>query len=199
MRTWEQKLAEQVQRKFDNYRIVRIPLDAALDNMEFVAAGNELIVSNASSKTAAAAVRFARTAKESINLVKGAKIYSVFTSFFITSTAQPGEWLELLAGIDFDVKYEGSSDGESQPAITVTNVSANANTVAAAHICSSAIIKSLSTNTNLVWINFGAAAVEGSCYDLVPGGVIGLPMSNTNRINALFKVANEKLIVIYVY
>jgi len=198
MSEWNKQLKEQVERKFDNYRIFRIPLDAALDNQEFAAPGNELIVVNASSKIAIATVRFTRTAKEPINIFKNAKLFNVFTSFFVSCTAQPGEWLELFAGIDFDIKYEGSSVDESQPAITVTNVAADTNTVAAAHSCSFAIIKALLTNTSIVWVNIGAAAVEGSCYDLSPGGVVGLPMSNTNRINALFKIANEKLSIIYV-
>lgn len=196
MNDWDQQLKEQAQRKFDNYRKVKIPLDNALDNQEFLVAGNELIVINASSKMAAATVRFTRTAKEAIDLVKGVKIHNVFTSFFVTSIAQSGEWLELLAGIDFDVKYECSSDGEAQPAMVLTNATANADTQAVSNTCTSAVIKSATSNTGLIWINIGAAAVENSCYDLAPGGVLALPMQNTNKIHALFKVANEGLIII---
>lgn len=197
MRTWEQKLQEQVQRNFDNYRIARITLDAALDNMEFVAPGNELIVLNASSKTAAATVRFSRNAKEGIGLVKCAKVYNVFKSFFITSTAQPGEWLDIFAGIDCDVKYEYGGDGEVQPAIIVTNAAANLNTIAAAHVCKLALISALSTNAGIAWVNIGAAAVAGSCNELSAGQSITVSISNTNKINVLFAVANDKVTVTY--
>ena len=204
---WDARLAEQVKRKFKNYQPQRILLDAALDNKELPIAGDTLIVVNASSINALATVRLNNTSNEAIDLRLGRKINTIFTTLFMSCTAQAGEWLDVLAGIDFDIDFtdlllstmnELIDDSEAQPSITVTNATADANTVAAAHPCSSVIIKSLSTNTGLVWVNIGAAAVEGSCYDLSPGSVIGLSMSNTNKINALFKVANEKLTVIYV-
>jgi hypothetical protein len=203
---WDARLAEQVKRKFENYRPQRILLNAVIDNKELVIAGDALIVINASSVNALATVRLNGTSNEPINLKLGKKIFTVFTKVFVSCTAQTEEWLDIIFGIDFDIEDVDTlisaitgglaGGGEAQPAFTVTNAVANTNTVAAANICSAAIIKAPTTNTDIVWVNIGAAAAVGSCYDLVPGSVLPLPMSNTNKINALFVVANEKLIVI---
>jgi len=203
---WDARLAEQVKRKFENYRPQRILLDAVINNKELTLPGDTLIVVNASSVNALATVRLNSTSNDTINLKIGKKISTVFTKFFISCTAQANEWLDIIVGIDFDIDDVDiliaaitgglNGGGEAQPAFTVTNAVANTNTVAAANSCSAAIIKALTTNTDLVWVNIGAAAAVGSCYDLVPGSVLPLPISNTNKINALFVVANEKLIVI---
>jgi hypothetical protein len=206
--TWDARLAEQVKRKFKNYQPQRILLDDALDNKELPIAGDTLIVVNASSINALATVRLNNTSNEAVNLQLGRKISTIFTTLFFSCDAQTGEWLDVLAGIDFDIDFGdlllsaaneliADAEAKAQPAIVVTNATANLNTVADDHSCRSAIIKSPSTNTGLVWVNIGDVAVEGSCYDLAIGGVIALPMSNTDQINALFKVASEKLIVIY--
>lgn len=88
-------------------------------------------------------------------------------------------------------------NGIAQPAIIISNVSADANTVGAAHACKRVLIRAFTTNTGLVWLNFGAAAVENACYPLDPGDAISVPLTNTNLINCLFKVANEKVTVVY--
>jgi hypothetical protein len=206
MSNWDARLAEQVKRKFENYRPQRILLDNAIDNKELTIAGDTLIVVNASSANALATVRLNNASNEPINLKLGKKISTIFTKFYVSCTAQANDWLDIIIGIDFDIDdmdtliaaiTGGLSGGsQAQPAIIVTNVSANTNIVATASSCSAAVIKAPTTNTDLVWVNIGAAAVVNNSYDMVPGSVLSLPMSNTNKINALFVVANEKLIVI---
>jgi len=88
-------------------------------------------------------------------------------------------------------------DGNAQPCITITNVSADANTVGANHACKVVLIRAHTTNTGLVWIDINNAAVAGSCYPLDTGDAVSFRTTNTNLINALFKVANEKVTVIY--
>jgi len=88
-------------------------------------------------------------------------------------------------------------NGIAQPAIIITNGAADANTVGAAHACKRVLIRAFTTNTGLVWLDFGAAAVENACYPLDTGDAISVPLTNTNLINCLFKVANEKVTVIY--
>jgi len=96
--------------------------------------------------------------------------------------------------VDGDVTVD---EGEAQPAIIITNVAADANTVGAAHACTRVLIRAFTVNTGLVWVDFNNAAVENACYPLDAGDAISVPLSNTNLINCLFKVAGEDVSVIY--
>jgi len=96
--------------------------------------------------------------------------------------------------VDGDVTVD---EGEAQPAIIITNVAADANTVGAAHACNRVLIRAFTVNTGLVWVDFNNAAVENACYPLDAGDAISVPLSNTNLINCLFKVAGEDVSVIY--
>jgi hypothetical protein len=204
---WDERLKLQDQRKFNNYKVHRIALDAVLVNKEFVIPGDIVIVVQASSSSAEATIRFNRDSNEALVLVEGKIRKTVFTKFYLSCAAQTGQWLDLLIGIDFDENQILSATligqgvtlggGTAQQVIIVTNASAGVDTQAAAHVCKGALLKALSTNTGLVWVNFGAAAVSGSSYDLAAGDVLPVPVDNTNKIHALFAVANEKLVVIY--
>jgi len=74
---------------------------------------------------------------------------------------------------------------------------ANTNVAAAAHICNRALIKADVNNTQIVWIDFGVAAVQNNCLPLDPGEWIKVQLSNTNRINANFKVGGEIVYIVY--
>lgn len=88
-------------------------------------------------------------------------------------------------------------NGIARPCIIITNVAADANTVGAAHACKRVLVRAHTTNTGLVWVDFGAAAVDVSCYPLDKGDAYAGPLLNTNQVNCLFKVANEKVTVVY--
>jgi hypothetical protein len=198
---WDQRLKEQADRKFKNYSIHRLALDTALVDKEFPHAGDALIVVDASSANAVATVRLNRTANEEIELKLGKKIFTVFTSIYLSCSAQAGEWLDYLVGIDFDIEDTDTlglvGGGVAKPCFVVTNATANTNTVAAAHACAKVLIKAISTNSGSAWVNFGAAAVSGSCYELVAGAGVLVSLDNTNKINALFDIANDKIIITY--
>ena len=89
------------------------------------------------------------------------------------------------------------ADGIAQPAIIITNANADADTQGAAHACKAVLVRAHTINTGLVWVDFGAAAVALACYPLAVGDAIAVPLTNTNLVHCLFKVANEKVTVIY--
>ena len=89
------------------------------------------------------------------------------------------------------------ADGIAQPAIIITNANADADTQGAAHACKAVLVRAHTINTGLVWVDFGAAAVAIACYPLDKGDAISVPLTNTNLVHCLFKVANEKVTVIY--
>jgi len=88
-------------------------------------------------------------------------------------------------------------NGIAQPCITITNANADQNTVGANHACKRVLIRAHTINTGLVWVDFNAAAVALACYPLAAGDSVSVPLTNTNLVNCLFKVANEKVTVVY--
>ena len=87
--------------------------------------------------------------------------------------------------------------GQVKAAAPLTNAAADTNTVGPDNACKRCLIKALTTNTGLVWIDFGAAAVEGDCYPLFAGESVAVPLANTNLLNALFKIAAEGIALLY--
>jgi len=101
------------------------------------------------------------------------------------------------ASLTVDGAVTAVADGIAQPAIIITNANADADSQGAAHACKAVLVRAHTINTGLVWVDFGAAAVAIACYPLVAGDAISVPLTNTNLIHCLFKVANEKVTVIY--
>jgi len=98
------------------------------------------------------------------------------------------------------MKSRGSSTSlrSAQPAMIITNVSADTNTVGTAHACTRALVRALTTNTGTAWVNFQAAAVSGSCFEATKAGdAISVPLQNTNQINVLFDTGGDKVTVVY--
>jgi len=92
---------------------------------------------------------------------------------------------------------KGTKRTAAQPCVILTNATPNADTQCAAHSCRRALVKAHTANAGLVWVNFGAAATDGGCVDLLPDGSISVPATNTNQIHALFKTGGDKLTVVY--
>lgn len=83
------------------------------------------------------------------------------------------------------------------PVIMITHASADTNVVGATHACKAVLVRALTTNTGLTWVNFGAVAVDGTSYPLAAGDAVSVPLENTDDINCLFKVGGESVAVIY--
>ena len=99
--------------------------------------------------------------------------------------------------ITVDGTVTAVDNGTAQPCIIITNAAADANTVGANHACKRVLIRAHTINTGLVWVDFNNAAVALACYPLAAGDSVGVPLTNTNLVNCLFKVANEKVTVVY--
>ena len=194
---WKQQLAEQVEKELDQYTPARIKLDSARDNEIIPVSARSIYVTDSSSKSANAAVKLNRQRAGDLTLKKGIRIISVFNSLYISNDAQPGQWLDCIFGRDFVMSDELERGGEVQPCFILTNATPDENTPAAAHICNAALIRAHTTNAGLVWLDFGVAAVDGACYPLAKSDAVAHSMRNTNKINALFKTANDKVTVTY--
>jgi len=99
--------------------------------------------------------------------------------------------------LTIDGSVTAVDNGTAQPCITITNANADQNTVGANHACKRVLIRAHTINTGLVWVDFNNAAVALACYPLAAGDSVGVPLTNTNLVNCLFKVANEKVTVVY--
>ncbi|RKY11458.1 MAG: hypothetical protein DRP65_04145 [Planctomycetota bacterium] len=190
--TWPDRLRLQEKRGFENYKIITINLSSARANQWYNFAGDFLYVESVSSPSAAATIKLNRDRLDSLSLRLNTVIKSVFTGFYITNTAQAGESLTLIVGIDFE-KYAAaiSQQPEPQTVVELTHASANTNVTPASAPARIAIIKAHSRNTDIAWIDFGQAAVQDSCLPLEPGDTITVPISNLDQINANFEVGGE--------
>lgn len=104
--TWEQRLAEQRKRRFDHFEPIELSLDTARTNERFPVAGDGLHVVELSAG-ASIDVRLNHPNNPPITISRASEIdqiAAVFTDIYITHTAQAGESVKLLAGIDFDLK-----------------------------------------------------------------------------------------------
>lgn len=194
--TWEQNLAAQQKRGFVNYSVVTVDLGVERTNELHNIPGDILYVSNVSSKSAKATVRFNLTKNDEVELKRYTKIETVFTNTFISNEVQAGEWMELHIGINYNIENL-LQHSEVRQVLNLTHANADTNVAAAAHPCNEAIIKADVNNTQTAWVDFGAAAVQGGCYPLDPGEWIKVSISNTDQINANFEVAAELVYIAY--
>lgn len=196
--TWDLRLKEQVHRKFKNYKIISLDLGIIRTNKEYPLPGDCLQVISVSSYSAAATVRLNLNSNEPIDLSPYRKINTIFKKFFISNAAQVGESIDIVVGIDFGIQdFEPDLIGTAQPTLTVTNASANSNTIGPNNPCNEVLLKADVKNTGIVFVDISSAAVQDSCIPLDPGDWIVRRIPNTNFINANFEVANEKLFVSY--
>jgi len=194
---WDARLRSQLQRAFHNYHCRRIDLSVARDNQKLDWTGEILIVENVSSLDASAKVRLNFDDADQLTLEEDVEIESIFGGLFISNDAQPDEWLDVIAGINFKYRQQAQSRAEAQSCKIITNVAADANTVGTANVCNKVLIRAFTTNTGLVWVDFHQAAVENLCYPLAKGDAISNNLRNTDQINALFKVAGESVAVVF--
>lgn len=201
IKNWEERLKNQVFREWHNYDRHRIDLTTAQIVESWNYAGEFLCVEKVSSESALATIRLNRNTNDAIDLQVGTVIKTIFKEFYITNAAQPGEWIDIIIGINFEY-YKRFTAGrilssEAQQVLNLTHANPNANVAAAAHICNRALIKADVNNTQTAWIDFGVAAVQNNCLPLDPGEWIRVSISNTDRINANFEVGGEIAYIVY--
>lgn len=104
IKSWEQRLADQVQRDWDNYKHLHIDLSTARIDVPYVIPGEYLYVEEHSSASAVAKIKLSRNTNDALDLEKGVKIETVFKQVFITNDALQDEWLDLVFDINFKYK-----------------------------------------------------------------------------------------------
>ena len=193
IRSFEQRLADQVKEKWSNYSRIHVDLSTARNYIELDIPGEFLAVELVSSSLATAAIRLDYTNRDAITFDKARIVETLFHRFYISNAALTGEWIDLIIGRNFRTWKDGHAAQltEALQVLNVTNVAANVNTVCAAQACRAAIIKGDVENIDISWIDYGAAAAQGSAHPLDPGEWVIVPLSNTNRINVNFVVAND--------
>ena len=103
---FDNRLLDQVRRKFENYFIYRLDLTTAQTDHEISLAGEYLYIMAASSNTANAQARLNRNTNHALDLIEGIELETVFERVFITNTAQADEWLDILVGCNFKYKKQ---------------------------------------------------------------------------------------------
>ena len=197
---WDNRLLKHVHKKWDNYTRHRIFLDTAKDREYIPIAGEYLYVEEVSGGSVDASIRLDKNDAPLLDLVRGVEIRTVFEGFYITSPAQPGQWLDLLVGINFLYKKPsaaGRDYAEVNPVVNVTNGSADTDTQPAAQSCSRVLIRADTFNAGCVWVDFFQAAVQDSCIPLECGDFITVNIGDLNDIHANFEIANEIIFLIY--
>lgn len=193
---WDDRLKEQAANKFKTYDIIRLALDDSREDELIQIAGDGLKVHRVSSKNAALSIRLNRQDNNALAMNDKTIIKGIYTHIYITNDAQAGEWIELITGLDFDY-LEAEHEPAAQTVETITNALANTSTSGPDKSATTAEIKAHPDNVGKVWINFRAAAAQGSCLPLMPGESIQIRIENLNQIKANFEIANEKAFICY--
>lgn len=193
---WDANLKQLVKRRFKNYEDLVIDLSTARTLELKSIPGDFLAVISATSRAVNCEIRFNKQDNVPITLTFGKTIQTIFTGFYLSNTAQAGASMTIRIGIIY-VENDLQRRAIVKSILTVTNAVANTDTQPAANLCDIALIKASNLNTDIVWVNFGAAAVQGSCLPLEPGESIAVDVDNTNTIHCNFVVANEKAFVVF--
>ena len=195
---WEERLADQVKRHWENYFVRRISLETARVNELLSLAGEYLFVLKASSASATMTVRLNQIRNDPLDLEDGVLVQTIFAQMYLTNAAQPGEWLDVIVGMNFSYEKKESFVSETaQPAVTYTGAAANTNYTPAAQVCNKALIQADLKNAGFVWVNFGAAAVQDAAHVLEAGASITVKIDNLDQINLNFEVAAEQVFITY--
>lgn len=199
IQNWDQRLKNQCLKGWENY--IRKRIDLSIERIcEFWGiAGEYLYVEEVSSDSASAQIRLNRNTNDTIDLRADAVIKTIFGEFYITNEAQPGEWIDIIVGINFEYQKRRQPGLQSyvRPVVKLTHANPNTNVTPASQIASRAVIKADVANTGIAWIDFGQAAVQNNCLPLDPHESVHVKISNLDQINANFEVGGECVFIVY--
>ncbi|MCJ7805917.1 hypothetical protein MUP46_04730 [Patescibacteria group bacterium] len=106
IKTWDQRLIDQVRLGWENYKHIRIDLATARTDLSFNVAGEFIYVEASSSALAVAKIKLNRNTNDALDFELGTLIKTIFVEVFITNAALQGEWLDILVGINFNYEKE---------------------------------------------------------------------------------------------
>lgn len=195
--SFDQRLADQAKEKWSNYERIHLDLATAHNYLLFDVPGEYIAVERVSSSIAAAAIRLDYPNRNEINFDRGRIVETLFRRFYVSNAALSGEWMDLIIGRNFRTWKDGQAEkaAEALQVLNVTHANPDTNIACAAQACNAAIIKADVENTDIAWIDYGAAAAQGDCHPLDPGEWVIVPLSNASRINVNFEVGGE---IVYV-
>jgi len=201
IKNWDQRLTDQQNRGWHNYLRRRIHLDRARVVEPLLIAGEFIYVEEVSSASASASICLNQNQNDPLDLIQGTEIKTIFVAMYLTNEAQPGEWIDLLIGINFGYKKPLTGQNmnlQAQPVVELTHAIANTNVTPAQQICTKVLIKADVNNTQTAWIDFRTPAVQNACFPLDPGDSIDdVLLPDLNQINANFEVGGEKVFIVY--
>ena len=96
---WNKRLADQVNRGWDNYKHIHIDLSTARIDEPVRITGEFLYVEESSGAAALAKIKLNRNTNDALDLEKGVEIDTVFIEVYITNEALEDEWIDLVIGI----------------------------------------------------------------------------------------------------
>ncbi len=194
---FDEKLNEQVLKRYEKYKIYRIHLTDVHTDHEINLAGSFLVVESVSNASVTATIKLDGTWADSIALELQTEIRTVFTKLYLTNTAQTDQWIVILVGCDFEIdRPTAPVTIETQSVQVMTNVAADTNTVGPDVPCSAVFIKADVANTGVVWVDFRTAAVQNACLPFDPGDWSKHYLPNLNLVNANFEIADERLLIV---
>ncbi|KKN18854.1 hypothetical protein LCGC14_0951630 [marine sediment metagenome] len=98
---------------------------------------------------------------------------------------------------EFNYQSSTVNIGVTKVALVTGDIAPDTDLQVAANACKRCLIKAFTTNTGLIWVDFGQAAVDLDCYPIAAGETISVPLTNTDRIHMLAKIVNNKIAVVY--
>lgn len=198
MENWDKNLKEQVARDWKNYRKHRIDLTTARVDENFTFTGDFLYAEGASSETALASVRLNRNTNEALDIKAYTKIRTVFTCLYISNTAQSGEWLDLIVGVNFE-KEDPPPFAASPIAAAfenITGVGANDDITFESRLTTEIMVLTNKNNIGDVWINLDAGAIIDTGWPLDAGEWVKMAIGNMDRLNLRIISNGDKVIIL---
>ena len=192
---WTDRLQAMAARHYKNYKPVLIDLSTAHDLTALDMSGDFAMVYKSSSKSALAQIRLNDTHVDALDFRAGTTVQTVFTKAYLSNDAQPGQWLILLVGIDFDMTIL-ESKGTAQPVEFLTCVQVGDDYAGIDNAIDRVLIRALPNNVGTAWINFKTTAFVNQCLPLKAGDSLAVNLANYRQLHVTFDTVGDTIAVV---
>ncbi len=194
---WDEKLQDQVTRDWENYRKKRFDLTTARVEELVNMSGDFFYIEGASSEAALATVKFNRNTNEALAVKQGTTIKTVFKGFYLSNTAQAGQWIDLILGVNFEKIDAGPGlDPEAAAFVNTTGSGANDDITYASLATTEIMVMADYGNAGDLWVNLDAAGAVDIGWRLDSGDWIKISLSNMDRLNVRIIADGDKIIIL---